>query len=406
MVEGMESPADLAPLKARLLHARSTLVEASPFLGSLVLGLPVAIVEGPGLATAAVDSHGRCHFAKDFLARLSLPEVRAVLLHEVLHLALEAFHRRGRREPRRWNVAHDLAVNHLIDESGLARGFLAWSEDFPPLRDPAYARLSAEEIFERLPQDLSELGVFVEDLRALEWDDLSPEARESLRQAWREKLVRAAEQAMAAGGIDSLPGWARKLLGSLLAPQVPWEVQLAQRVHGHLRGRRRTYARPGRRSQAVGAVLPGPRRDRGAVGVFVDVSGSVLPGELAAFMGELTGVLDAADLPVRLITWDAGVQEDLWLERAESLHEALATGTCTLTGGGGTDPRCVIRHLSGPGENGDLPLPDFGLLLTDGCVPWPGAGDWPLDLLVVTTRQPPPAALGYESLQILSGVPE
>lgn len=393
-------------LKARLLNAKGTLVEASPFLGSLVLMLPVTITEDPRVRTAAVDGHGRCYFGKTFLEALKVPELRSVLLHETLHLALDVHARRGTRKHLRWNVAHDFAINLLIEESNFPSEFLAWPEDFRPLLDPELHGLSAEEIYEGLPTDLSTLGLCPEDVLFDLWENLSPEEREELRRSWREKLVSAAERCMEGKGIGDLPGWAQKLLGPILNPQVPWEVQLAHRVHGHLRGRRRTFSRPGRRSQALSVCLPGPVRDRGAVGVFVDVSGSVSAQELGNFMGELTGILRDADLPVRLITWDAGVQEDLWLDNPEDVHEALASRTLALTGGGGTDPRCVIDHLDQDAGASDNPQPAFGILLTDGEVPWPSADDWPIEVLVVSTGDEPPPELGYESIHISPGATE
>ena len=480
-------PGDLAVLKARLFRARASLVEESPFLGSLVLKVPVLITEDPRVGSACVDGRGVCHFGRAFLEALDLPALRAVLLHEALHLALEAFPRCGSRRPLRWNVAHDFAINLLIEESAFGRDFLSIPEAFKPLLDPQFKGLAAEEIYERLPRDLGVLGLGdreclrdavegmgtdekaalgkallgdfrQEALAADEWalarraagrivprlrgplPDLGPgregeglaplrrlfntgpggagafgdlwfdawtaltEAeRDALRESWRGKLLEAAEQALQGDrGVGSLPGWAQKLLGPLLNPQVPWQVKLAQKVHGHLRGRRRTFSRPGRRSHAVGAVLPGPIRDRGPVGVFVDVSGSVGPAELGAFMGELVGILQNADLPVRLITWDASVQEDLLLERPEAMQAALQQGGLALVGGGGTDPRCVIEHLEGP-EAPDLPPLSFGVLLTDGFVPWPQAAAWPFDLLVVCSGVLPDPTFGYDALMIDPG---
>ena len=84
------SPGDLTVLKARLFQARATLVEASPFLGSLVLKLPLLITEDARVATACVNGRGLCYFSKDFLAALDLPALRFVLLHETLHLALKS----------------------------------------------------------------------------------------------------------------------------------------------------------------------------------------------------------------------------------------------------------------------------------------------------------------------------
>ena len=481
------SPSDLTVLKARLFRARASLVESSPFLGSLVLKVPLLITEDPRVSTACVDGRGICYFGKGFLEALDLPALRSVLLHEALHLALDAFPRCGSRKPLRWNIAHDFAINQLIDDSDFGPDFLTLPDEFKPLRDARFKRLPAEEIYELLPQDLGDLGISNTDCirdaiesmtseekaslgkvilkefspealdprewatarKALEripsrirgelpadlakselglldrlrrlfplvfapggsfgdlwfdaWTALTEAEREALRESWREKLLEAAEQALQGGkGIGSLPGWAQKLLGPLLNPQIPWQVKLAQKIHGHLHGRRRTFSRPGRRSHSIGAVLPGPIKDRGPVGVFVDVSGSIGPEELGAFMAELVSILQHAEVPVRLITWDASVQEDLYLEHPEDVGEAIRQRSLELRGGGGTDPRCVIEHLDSPAAQ-DLPPLTFGVLLTDGFVPWPDADAWPLDLLTVCSGPLPDPKHGYDAIQIELG---
>jgi len=478
----------LSGFKARLFKVRASLVEASPFLGSLVLKLPILITEDPHVDAACVTGQGICYFGKGFLEALDLPELRCILLHEALHLALDAFPRCGNRKPLRWNLAHDFAINLLIEQSKLPTDFLHFPEAFRPLLDPQFKGSPAEEIYERLPEDLADIGLCdsdclrdavegmtrrqkavlgraaglgfdlerltseekqelrgalgkivprlrgplpqdldpcdvatLERLRSLFpiqpvarpgvssdlwfelWSELSQAEQHELRDTWREKLLEAAEQAFASGqSIGNLPDWAQKLLGPILTPQVPWQVRLAQKVHGHLRGERRSFARPGRRSNALGVSMPGSLRDRGPVGVFVDVSGSIGPQDLGAFLGEISGILRDARSPVRLITWDVEVQEDLLWERPEDMPTALQSRDLKLVGGGGTNPRCVIRHLEVASE-GELPQVSFGVLLTDGYVPWPRASDWPIDLIVVCTSELPEPALGYDALRINHG---
>jgi len=479
---------DLNVLKARLFKARNTLIEECPFLGSLVLKVPILITEDPRIGTACVDGRGLCYFGKSFLEALDLPSLKGILLHEALHLALDAFPRCGSRRPLRWNIAHDFAINLLIEESDIPEDSVCLPKAFQPLLDPRFKGLPAEEIYEQLPGDLGELGLgdhdcirdVIEGLSQAEkgalgkaifsqfdveklsdeedrltrkalsnlpermrgplpgslsacdattlerlrqlfpvsfthcttssdlwfdlWNELTQAERESLRESWREKLLEAAEYALSGDrSIGNLPGWAQKLLGPLLSPQIPWQVKLAQRIHGHLKGRRRTFSRPGRRSHSLGVTLPGPIKDKGPVGVFVDVSGSVGPDELGAFMGELVGILGSAEIPVRLITWDAGVQEDLLLDDPEDVRSAIQGGDLKLQGGGGTDPRCVIDHLNSV-ESDDLPHVPFAVLLTDGYVPWPDAADWPLELLVVCSAELPPPQHGYDALKLDLGV--
>lgn len=390
---------DLASLRAILLMARDSLVQESPFLGSLVLRLPVSITEAPDLRTACVDGRGWCHFSRPFLERLSLPEVRCVLLHEVLHLALDAFARGEGRHPRRWNMAHDYAVNALIEESHFPLYFLEWPKGFSPLLDRALFHLPAEEIYERLPVARVECADTPGDVLMDHWRSLDPKTRAETRRKWRDRIVEAAEEAMREGGWGDLPSWARKLVGPLLAPQVPWQVRLAQKVHGRIAGRQRTYSRPSRRSQALGHILPGVTRDRGVVGVFIDVSGSIQAADLRAFLGELVGILRDGDLPVRMILWDTEVTADRLLQGPDDLRQALERIPHEIQGGGGTNPFCILEHLSDMDADA-LPIPTFGILLTDGDLAWPPPSVWPFDLLVVSTSQEPPPHLHYDWVRI------
>ena len=393
---------DLPRLKAKLFRARLSLVEQQPFLGSLTLHLPVFVEARPGLNTACVTSQGECFFDPAFLERLDLPAVRAVLLHETLHLALDVFPRQEHRHPLIWNMAHDHAVNLLIEASGFPKDFLGWSKDFPPLLDSAYAGLNAEQIYERILLSLPEAPPgWSGDVIVLPGQGKQGQHPDAVREKWKDALIQAAEEALKHKGWGDLPDWAQKLVGPILNPQVPWQERLAQKLHGRIAGRARTFAHPGRRSRAVGATLPGPRRNLGVVGVFVDVSGSVAPQELSVFLAELQSILTQVEVQVRLITWDAGIHEDLLLEPGDDLMALLANQTVRITGGGGTDPRCVIRHLGE--DNADLPMPSYGVLLTDGELDWPKAEDWPLDLLVATTEMMPPAP--YDALHLNLSAP-
>lgn len=443
-------PAMLA--KAKLIQARAGLVTRAPFLGTLALNLQVSLTDDENIPVAAISAKGVCLFNAAYLAQLPIEELRTILLHETLHLALDCFQRRGQRDHLVWNYAHDLAVNQLIQDAG--DRLAVWPTIFQGLLEPPMRGLPAERIYDLLldawrlekdnrpePEDLvrrlresrfdaaagsapvdagqirdrwspeqlaaashvmNKVDLCMEDLQH-GWDSLTDQERQSLRQKWGEALISAAEQSSRRHGWGSLPGWAQKLLGPLLRPKLPWPQLLKSRIHGHLTGARRTFARPGRRGLGMGLTLPGRMKDRGLAGVFVDVSGSVDAQQLAAFLAEVEGILQEADQDCRLMTWDAAVQEDLYLERSSSLRQALDGRELRLQGGGGTDPRCVIEHLA---ENrGDHPLPHFGVLLTDGFVPWPRASEWPLPMLVVSTHDLPDPSLGYEALSLSEGIP-
>ena len=82
------------------------------FFGSLMLF--AQIEKSKNLPTAATDGR-KIFFNEEFLNSLSSPQQNALMLHEVLHMALLHVTRRQSRDPYIWNIAADIVVNDLID---------------------------------------------------------------------------------------------------------------------------------------------------------------------------------------------------------------------------------------------------------------------------------------------------
>jgi predicted metal-dependent peptidase len=438
--------------KGAIYKAKAILVEAHPFLGSVLLKLPLEVVTEathPFVTTAAVDQKGRCYVNLAFSERMNLPEKRAVLLHEALHLALQVFEREGSRHPGLWNVAHDYAINLMIDEEmKVTNGLMSWpkSKDGPNagkpdvLLDEKFKGLAAEEIYERVLDDVqkkkeqggsgagkgqpvpggaAETGAgdsgdgsgtgdapgkgFPDATDVIRTEDgsggeaVDPEVRDY----WREVLASAYEYALRqeAKGIGKTPGWAKALVDDILTPMIPWATRLAHRIHGRLAGKRRTFAKVGRRSHACGVSMPGAYKDRGCVGVFMDVSGSIEDDTLVRFATEIYGILSMARCSVRVITWDTEVHDDLVYESADEFMDAVRARRFVVEGRGGTDFRCVQTYLRDD-MNPDLPVPNFGVLLTDGMVGWTPLAEWPIDVLVVYTEHAPDAGYGYDAIRL------
>ena len=98
-------------LEQRLSDARFRLQRTEPFFGSLLMHLDVVATDR--VPTAATDGE-RMFMHPGFAATLSDTQLRGVLLHELLHAALDHVGRRGERDPHRWNVAADIVVNGII----------------------------------------------------------------------------------------------------------------------------------------------------------------------------------------------------------------------------------------------------------------------------------------------------
>src|SRR5262245_39059445 len=143
----------------KIAAARVWLLKEKPFFGVLSRALTVE---------PRADERAFRLFADDRLAvnplvvlRTPFPALTARLAHIALHAALGGFVRRGEREARRWNLAHDLAIDPLVRGAGLPLGLPPPPDELPP-------GSSAEEIFAVLPE-----GAAPGD----DWCDLSDVAR-------------------------------------------------------------------------------------------------------------------------------------------------------------------------------------------------------------------------------------
>lgn len=124
----------------RVRRARAQLVMRSPFFGALALLLDLR--ERPDVETMATDGRA-IYWSRAFVDGLADPELVGVLAHETYHCAARHFSRRGARDPERWNVATDHAINLDLIAAGftLPRGRLA---------DPGFAGMPAESIYAAL----------------------------------------------------------------------------------------------------------------------------------------------------------------------------------------------------------------------------------------------------------------
>lgn len=138
----------MSEVQRKLAAARTRLILDKPFLGALVLRLPLKEADASWCASSATDARS-IYYNTDYLNPLSLSQVQFVLAHEALHCGLSHFARREHRDLNRWNIACDHAVNPLLVADGL---------ELPPgaLYNEAYLGLSAEEIYPLIKTDSDE----------------------------------------------------------------------------------------------------------------------------------------------------------------------------------------------------------------------------------------------------------
>jgi len=129
-------------LENKLGAARTRLILDKPFLGALVLRLPIVAADPSWCKTTDTDMK-KLYINPDYIQQLSIEETQFALAHEALHCALSHFARRAHRIKLRWDMACDFAINPILIEDGLKP---------PPhilyLRE--YIGMSAEEIYPTL----------------------------------------------------------------------------------------------------------------------------------------------------------------------------------------------------------------------------------------------------------------
>jgi predicted metal-dependent peptidase len=100
----------------RIQKARTTLLLDHPFFGTLLFRLGARARNS--IATMATDGVS-LFFNPEFVETLNAAELAGVLAHEVMHPALQHHTRRGDRNPKRWNMACDYAINPMLVDAGL-----------------------------------------------------------------------------------------------------------------------------------------------------------------------------------------------------------------------------------------------------------------------------------------------
>lgn len=333
----------------RIKDARVWLSARVPFLGYMTtrLRLRMAAPED-GVPTAGVAPDGTCVWNADFAEQLSDPELRFVLAHEVLHPALDFWARLHGRDRLGWNVAHDYAINLILDDfaqtvkGGMERPKMG-------LFDESHRGKSAEEIYDEVMQkargkgkgkgppdgggmsgdcrgDLSETQ---EGRQAANGDGVAQKGIDRMWQTTMEAAAQTHEQQMKRQG--SLPGSIQQILKDLREPKVTWQTVLANWVGENAGKDDYTYQRPNRRSESVGEIMPGiVKTGLPDVTVLWDTSGS-MHGLAEEILTEVNEIVSEMGLSIRLMVCDADVHSDV---NGISNIEAVLPH---IKGGGGSD---------------------------------------------------------------------
>jgi len=298
-------------IQTKLSAARTQLILDNPFLGNLVLHLPLKDVTDSWCTSTATDAHN-FYYNPDFIDSLSNKQTQFMLSHEALHCALSHFSRRLHRNKARWDIACDFAVNDILIKDGLIA---------PPgaLHNAAFDGLTAEEIYPSIEEN-SEQETLDQHLYDQQNQDngkdptntpdnstsqnnpndnnsestqnmsnqpgtLSQTEKQSLEIEWQRRMASAAQQAELAGKLSQTM---QRLIEKLLKPVTPWNQLLAQYMTS-LAKQDYSYTRPSSRREGP-AIHPSLRSKQINIVVALDSSGSVKDAEISQFISEINAI--------------------------------------------------------------------------------------------------------------------
>jgi predicted metal-dependent peptidase len=363
-------------IETKLSAARTRLILDRPFLGALVLRMPMKAADPKWCQTIGTDARA-FYYNPDYINSLTLEQTQFALAHEVLHCALSHFSRRDHRNHARWDVACDLAINPILIREGMTAVPGA-------LYNIGYEGMMAEEIYPLVKENSEEQPhdqhLYGNESQASQQPDerdqgrpgesgsdgaesaggsdgeseqasagapepLGEAEKEQLSIQWRQRLAGAAQQAMQAGKLgDSL----RRLVDHLLQPQLPWRMLLARYMSTACRDDY-SYMRPSRREGE--AIFPSLRSSQIDIVVVLDTSGSIRSEEMREFVSEIDAIKGQARARITLLACDAALSpEGPWV--FEPWEEFELPGN--IRGGGGTRFTPPFAWLDEAGSNPDL----------------------------------------------------
>ena len=331
----------------KVSRAITKLVVGHPFFGSMALS--VRVERDDEQPTMCTD--GRfIKWNAAFVDEMSEPETLGVIAHEVMHIVLKHMLRLDGRDQHKWNVACDYAINAILLDSG-------FTLPTPRLHDEKYKNLTAEAIYDRLPDSEAQsqdagFGVVVpakgEDDR-----QLSDAEAKQLEADIDGRVMVAAEAAKTVG---KLPHAIEQIIKRMKRAQVDYRDKMRRMIGGD-QPDDYSFRRPQRRMyHMTGIVAPSIEKiGAGDEIVYIDTSGSVSNVELQHFLGELNAIVeDMAPRSITVITADTQVRTVRRYEQGEHIDKIEVGGR------GGTAVAPVFEYI----REHNLPV-DNMICLTD-----------------------------------------
>ena len=387
----------------RILLSRMRILCNNGFYGLLLMHMNFAI--DTGCETACTDGR-KIYFGPSFLNNLDDDELDFIMMHEVMHCALQHCIRGKDYDQEAFNIACDIVVNSNILESN--KGDLKsitlkkYGESMHVAPDGKEGRFyTAEEVYAMLPvkgkkegaPGMSGSGGNGGGNGSGDWDDHSKwgtaDEDGSLKDEWSKNLLDACEAIEIRDPSNQrglIPLCADRIIKELRKPQTDWRTILNDFVQEEITDY--SFTPPDRRFDESPFFLPDyNEKDETVKDILfmIDTSGSMSDEAITAAYSEIKGAIDQFNghLQGWLGFFDAEVVEPKPFSSEEEFRIIRPKG------GGGTRFDIIFKYV----EKHMDTLPASIIIMTDGYADFPKeeeAMEIPVLWLLVTDDVEPP----------------
>ena len=351
-----------------------------PFFSTIVRHLGKVRTNAISTAGVAVKNGSlTLYWNPKFVASLKGKKIFGLLKHECYHLIFKHCTARKQEPHQMWNLAADLAINSLIDESELPEGGFVPGKalNLSTIKDPERLKKwkefsdlvaalpknqAAEWYMEQLRND-ENARELCKDPKVIEisfddhgdWgEDLSDEEKQILEGKIGNIIRKAAKKADSSNCWGTVSSDVREKIRKMFSKSVDWKKvlhsfcgrrQRANKASTHRRlNRKYPYIHPGKHRSHTSNLV-----------VYIDQSGSVSSEEIAIFFGALSALSKKVTFTV--YNFDHGVDEKskfVWRKGKKNIKPIR-------TRSGGTSFEAVETHYRNIASDYD-----GYLILTDG----------------------------------------
>jgi len=354
-------------LADKLFRSRMRILQDYGFFGLLLMHMIFNLDES--LKTAATDGR-RIYFSPAFLEVLSDKELDFVMMHEILHIALEHIFRYKNREPEHFNIACDIVVNsNIMLERGMTEPFVIKTfgpaMHLTPNGEEGHL-YTAEQVYDMLPpnnrggnKNKRDSSFDIHDL----WKRTNGDVNCFIHDEWISRIRNTAltieiyNKAKHSGDSELL---ATRILKELRKSKINWREILINFIQEEICDY--SFVPPDRRFDDGDFFLPDFNEKDEAVNniwFVVDSSGSVSDKALTAAYGEIISAMEQLNghLDGRMSFFEASVTDPISFSTVEDILAIKPKG------GGGTNFAAIFNYMNKHMKN---KLPSYIIIITDG----------------------------------------